>query len=640
MRMFMTAKNEKHTISFFRPFLLLQLILMIPFVAALFFRAIFPSISDAAFIRFFLNHKKYYLLALFLFSLSDVLHIKRGWLSAHKTEVGALLGITVLSTLLLFMPGVSKGHDLPFHLTRIEGITDAIKHYQFPVRIQPLWFDGYGYPVSIYYGDLFLSIPVALRLFNVPLGLSYELYIFFITFATALTSHICVKRMFKNTAAGLVASLAYTTANYRLVDVFTRSAVGEYTAFIAFPVVALAIFNIYTNNDLSRRTIFKNALLLALGLSALILTHILSSELTVFILLILCAVLWKKTCTKIVLAPILLAAALTLLFTAWFTVPFLDYFKNVSVVVQNLGVRHIQYAGVYIVQLFSFFQTPQGLQTPPINSRMPLTPGFLLMGGGILSIIFLVYKKKDRLLILFVSFALLTMLFATNLFPYDAMATSAFGNLLAQIQFPYRWLSLSIVFLTLALARLFVLETGKNQTLKCAAISAIVFVAIFQTSYFTSSFFKLSENHFIADYKEFGTIPSHGNEYIIFGTDVGKRDGLVHESGVSILGQERDANSFLLAVESNGGGYIDLPLFNYKGYRAALEDGTLLTVQNGDNNVVRVIVPAGTKGKIHASFKPPVFWRIAELVSLLSLIATFAVLFCYNTRFHSFFSKD
>ena len=629
-RIFMQERLFTTGAARFRAALIAQCLLLFPFFLSMVCRILLPSRADVAAVRFFLNHKMGFLCVLLLFALLDAAYLKRAWIVRHKEEIGAIAGMTFLSTLLLFMPGVSKGHDLPFHLTRIEGMVDAIKGGQFPVRLQPLWFDGYGYPVSIYYGDLLLYFPVLLRLFNVPLGAAYELYVFFVTALAAFTSYVCFSRIAGSKTAGILSALSYTSSTYRIMDIFTRSAVGEYTAFIFFPVIALAVFRIYTEHGTS----LANAALLAFGMSALLLTHLLSSELVAAMLLIVCIVLWKKTFSKRVMPALLLAAGLTVLFCAAFLVPFIDYAKNVPVLVQDPDVvrfKRIQERGVYIVQLFAFFAHPQGAHFG-INNRMQYTPGMLLMGAFVMSAAFLVYRKKDRPLLLFWVLSLVTLYFATNLFPYDALEETTVGMLLAQLQLPCRWLTISTVFLTLTFGRLFVVwqestpPRPSRALTKRAVCAGIVFLAALQTTYFASAFLRGSENYVVNDYRAFGTAPTHGNEYIRIGTDPAKRDGKVAASGVSVLSSKRRGTTFTADARSENGGFMDIPLFNYKGYRATAGDGTRLALSDGENNRVRVHVPASFSGTVTVAFVPPLLWRISEMISLASVAGTVVLL--------------
>lgn len=67
-----------------------------------------------------------------------------------------IYGIILLVSLPLFIKGVYAGHDSIFHLMRIESIADELQRGTFPIKVSSLWMDGYGYPVSVYYGDFLL----------------------------------------------------------------------------------------------------------------------------------------------------------------------------------------------------------------------------------------------------------------------------------------------------------------------------------------------------------------------------------------------------------------------------------------------------------------------------------------------------
>ena len=45
-------------------------------------------------------------------------------------------------------------------------------------------------------------------------------------------------------------TLVYLTSSYRLVDIFIRSAVGEYTAFIFFPIIAVGVWKMYLAEEM------------------------------------------------------------------------------------------------------------------------------------------------------------------------------------------------------------------------------------------------------------------------------------------------------------------------------------------------------------------------------------------------------
>ena len=66
----------------------------------------------------------------------------------------AIAGITFISSIGLMTRYIHPGHDLEFHLLRIEGLRDALLIGNFPDRVQSNWCYGWGYAVSAMYGDL------------------------------------------------------------------------------------------------------------------------------------------------------------------------------------------------------------------------------------------------------------------------------------------------------------------------------------------------------------------------------------------------------------------------------------------------------------------------------------------------------
>ena len=155
--------------------------------------------------------------------------------------------IEYLYILLLFFvciplfAGFLDGNDTRFHLMRIEGITEGLRMGQFPVKIQPAWYEGYGYGCSVFYGDIFLYIPALLHLAGVSLQGSYQFYVLLVQAATIAVCAYSFLRIFDNRFIAFFGTVLYTLSVYRLMNMFVRGAVGEYTAMIFLPLLAYAL---------------------------------------------------------------------------------------------------------------------------------------------------------------------------------------------------------------------------------------------------------------------------------------------------------------------------------------------------------------------------------------------------------------
>ena len=63
---------------------------------------------------------------------------------------------------------------------------------------------------------------------------------------TVLIGYYCFKRLFKDKYWGLFATICYTFAGYRLTNIYTRVAVGEYTAMAFLPLCIYGMYRLYT----------------------------------------------------------------------------------------------------------------------------------------------------------------------------------------------------------------------------------------------------------------------------------------------------------------------------------------------------------------------------------------------------------
>lgn len=166
----------------------------------------------------------------------------RIWISAF--------GILILfSSMPLFSVYQKAGHDLLFHLYRIEGIKNAILDGQFPVRVPYSWLNGYGYAASIFYGDSFLYFPAVLRIIGFTVQGAYKAYVLVINIATILVSYYCFDKIIKDRKIAFAGCTVYSLAPYRLLCTYLRCSVGEYTAMLFLPLVLYGLYRIYEETD-------------------------------------------------------------------------------------------------------------------------------------------------------------------------------------------------------------------------------------------------------------------------------------------------------------------------------------------------------------------------------------------------------
>ena len=96
---------------------------------------------------------------------------------AASGEILALGLLLVAATLVASAPALLPGHnlvghDILFHLNRIEGIKEGLLSGQFPVRLDVNCIRGYGMPTGIFYPSLFVLYRLYLLLEASPKAIS------------------------------------------------------------------------------------------------------------------------------------------------------------------------------------------------------------------------------------------------------------------------------------------------------------------------------------------------------------------------------------------------------------------------------------------------------------------------------------
>jgi hypothetical protein len=87
--------------------------------------------------------------------------------------------------------------------------------------------------------------------------------------------------------------------------------------------------------------------------------------------------------------------------------------------------------------------------------------------------------------------------------------------------------------------------------------------------------------------------------------------------------QKKGTKAAVVYTAAEEGGYIELPIQNYKGYRASDENGNRLEIGQGDGARMRFAVQGdGAEHTIYVRYGPNPVFGAATLVSALTVIVT------------------
>ena len=561
------------------------------------------------------------------------IYLKRDIVKRHAYIVIGLVSIFLVASLGTFAPTQISGHDLYFHLARIRGIAEALMAGEFPVKMQPEWFNGYGYPVSVFYGDILLYIPAILYIFSIPLEFCYKIYVLLINLGTVLISYFCFKRICKDKYIGVVCTAVYTLSVIRILNIYLRAAVGEYSAAMFLPLIALAMWQILTL-DIKGMIYNKNSLLLCLGMTGIIQTHIISLEMTGIFLIIICLFNFKAIMRKETFQVLLNSALITIIVNIGFLIPFIDYSRESLQIFSKKDFYGIQTYGLSLYELLSINTTGIGQALPAtsgLNGRLPVSLGLVLLLVLLLSAWAIIrsrgINKKARKEILQVwGFAGIAWWFSTYYFPWNYLADIKFiQNIVASIQFPWRFITISMVFVSMALG--LTLSNLKNELEKKYMnfiITGLCVISAYQGIQNIDMIERNVESLAVYDGEEVMDM-GIALEYIYTGTDIEELmvDNRVHSENVDVREASRDGNSMRLSYISEENAFLELPIFAYPYYQCKDPvTGEELVIEKGfTNSRIRIQVPANYEGEMEVAFVQPWYWRVAEIVSCVVLIA-------------------
>lgn len=544
--------------------------------------------------------------------------------------------IAFLASIPYLYDGMISGADLTYHLQRIEGVKDGLLTGQFPVRLEPRWVFDHGYANGIFYCNLLLYFPAALRMLGFTVTESYILYCIALNIATAAIVWYCFGKMFRDDVVGLACSGLYTLSIFRVYRLLGTGAVGEGSAFTFFPLVLYGIYLVFEGKKEERE--FRNSwIVLGLGYAGLVQTHVLSCEIAALMTVLLCLVFLPKLFEKERFLKCVQGAFFALGLSLWYLVPFLDYYFTQDVKIRHASARTIQERGVTFVQelqTFWNFHDTAASTTERMQYTHPVGPGLFLVAGVFLLLLLLFLEVIPRGKETEKSFAIrsaglgcLALWMATDTFPWDALQTTSqtAATLVSSLQFPYRFIGWGMTFLIVVVGYLLSFFQ-KNQKLFYRMGLVIVMTAV-ATSYVYLIDAEDESTGAIHLYNResmgFGYIS--GEEYLIYGTDSSALSFAKPEAdeGIGISEYEKKGlrATFFCENSSDTQGTVKLPILLYKGYQASGDGGEPLEITDDGSHLLGVSIPAGYSGRITVKFTEPWYWRAAELITLAVVVA-------------------
>ncbi|MBU0999837.1 glycosyltransferase family 39 protein [Patescibacteria group bacterium] len=533
-----------------------------------------------------------------------------------------LILITVPTVLPFFSTKFFYTQDHIF-VARLQQMSSALLSGQFPVRWAPDL--RYGEPLFNFYAPLPYYLGAIINLSGLDFIWVAKTLFILSSILSAATMYILCRKLFDSKAAFLAAFL-YIYAPYRAVDIYVRGALSESFAFIFFPLIFYSSVLLSEKRDLSR------ICLLALSLAGLFLTHSITTLMFMpFLVFFWIYLIFEKKARRLIFL-FLGSLALGSGVSAFFLLPAMV--ERQFIQTQYLIVGYFDFRA-HFVAFFQLFSTYWGYG----SSLWGLDDGLSFQIGSVHWVIlalalvlglFLIknrYKsvanKKSLFFLIFLGVSFFISIFLQHnksAFIWEAISLMAF------IQFPWRFLAISIFFVAIIGGAVASYFQNKYKLIYFILIIAVVVVNLgyFKPKeYVKESFFDKFLNVEIMqkgvdltkDYLPIWVATTDGDKFDSPRTQSGSAE-------FSNLKQSSATFEFMADVASDS--LIEVPITYFPGWEVRANGQLVNQEKPSEMGLIRFTLPKGNYS-IDIEFKNTPIRTVGNTISIFSILTILAL---------------
>lgn len=473
--------------------------------------------------------------------------------------------------------------DGAFHLGRLQALSDDISWTNLKPWIYSKTFFGTGYPLGIFYPDLFLYPFALLAKTAIGAYYSYIIMMMCMNFTCLVSFYLCIRKILiyrsceKYEEISFVMTLCYLIFPYRLWDFYARMAIGECMFFVFFPIAMLGVYELFYNK--------KFSLALFFAMTGILYSHILSTAILIAALVVY-YVFHVKTLIKYprIILYTAINAVLTILCGLSVILPILEM-QSFTELYYTTGEKSFGMLKEHVICMIN----------NDVISVIVTIIFFIVCG-------IIVYKVDLKSKLMVVIAVIIFM--CTDLFCWGALEEAIpFLNIL---QFPWRLLGISSIPICVLVGK--VLYKHKPLYIGFTVLFLMVFVFLGMVSYID-----IENINMYGEYStgkgEYETVELH--KYYLKHQEIPK----VKEE--YCIEQQGDVYSF-----KTQDGSVVLPLAYYKGYK--ITDAGKAYDYGIDTGLIKVTDVEGDHLKVEYE------GTVIQKGSLLISIVTFILICCIN----------
>lgn len=526
------------------------------------------------------------------------------------------------------------------HMLRIFGMEQILKEQNFPPFIYSKFANGFGYAINLFYSPIVTYGPLFFRIFGLHYYTCLKLFAYSTILISCFTMYNFLYEVSKKREIAILGAVIYAFIPYRLETIFNRFAIGEFTAYIFFPMLFHGLFNLLKGDG-------KKHYYIAIAAIGLILTHTISTEYSVIFALLYIIFNFKQLKNKGVIRKIAINVIFILAITAFFTVPLMEHkILGNYVIFNSTSMKSlpsdVQNSTIKILQLFKDIGEVNGVS---FKVGIPLIILTLL---GIVS-----YKKMDKNIkseyITFAVIAMISLAMVTKLFPWIIMP-----KILTTLQFAWRMLAFFEFALSIICAiNLYYFidiickkssKNSKETKVHTKTENLYNMLLLFAIIVIITSMMKIDYNYsyekekFLTDEEyetkinEKNSIWSINREYLPEKVDVKKlgksyldyRENRVYvlDGNATIINEKKEDLQLEFDIENyKANTILELPYIYYLGYTVTTEQNEKIQVFESDNGMLAIKLDENIESAhITVKYTGTIIEKVSYLISAISII--------------------
>lgn len=526
------------------------------------------------------------------------------------------------------------------HMLRIFGMEQILKEQNFPPFIYSKFANGFGYAINLFYSPIVTYGPLFFRIFGLHYYTCLKLFAYSTILISCFTMYNFLYDVSKKREIAILGAVIYAFIPYRLETIFNRFAIGEFTAYIFFPMLFHGLFNLLKGDG-------KKHYYIAIAAIGLILTHTISTEYSAIFALLYIIFNFKQLKNKGVIRKIAINVIFILAITTFFTVPLMEHkILGNYVIFNSTSMKSlpsdVQNSTIKISQLFKDIGEVNGVS---FKIGIPLIILTLL---GIVS-----YKKVDKNIrseyITFTVIAMISLAMVTKLFPWIIMP-----KILTTLQFAWRMqaffeFALSIIcainlyyFIDIICKKSS--KNSKDTKVHTKTENLYNMLLLFAIIVIITSMMKIDYNYsyekekFLTDEEyetkinEKNSIWSINREYLPEKVDVKKlgksyldyRENRVYvlDGNATIINEKKEDLQLEFDIENyKANTILELPYIYYLGYTVTAEQNEKIQMFESDNGMLAIKLDENIESAhITVKYTGTTIEKVSYFISAISII--------------------